>query len=356
MVVERSQLAWFAEVFSALLERRDLTAEQMRCFMQAVMAGHCPEVEAAAILTALRMKGESAEEIAAAAEILRAHMVRLDTEAMQVLDTCGTGGDGAATFNISTAAALVAAGAGVPVVKHGNRAVSSRSGSADVLAALGLEVEDNLAQAQACLKQCGFAFCFAPRFHPALKHVAPVRQRLRVRTLFNCLGPLANPAGAAYQLLGVGRPEWLDPLAGALARLGARHALLVCGQDGLDEVTLASPTLVREVRGGEVTPLEWTPADFDLEPCPLSALRADGPEVSAAMIRAVLEGKDGPATRVVLANAGAALLAADRVASPAEGVARAAEAVGSGRALQVLERLVAATSTAAHVSSGGIQP
>jgi anthranilate phosphoribosyltransferase len=356
VVVDRSQLAWFVEIYSALLDRRNLTGEQMRCFMQAVMAGRCPEVEVAAILTALRMKGESAEEIAAAAEILRAHMVRLDTGAVQVLDTCGTGGDGTGTFNISTAAALVAAGAGVPVVKHGNRAVSSRSGSADVLAALGVVVEESLGQARSCLESAGVAFCLAPPFHPALKHVAPVRQRLRVRTLFNCLGPLANPAGAAYQLLGVGRSEWLDPLAGALARLGTRRALLVCGRDGLDEVSLSAPTIVRDVRRGEVTCLEWTPADFGLEPCPLAALRADGPDASAAMIRAVLDGHDGPASRVVLANAAAALVAAERASSPAEGVAQAAEAVRSGRARQVLQRLAAASSSAALASSGRTQP
>jgi anthranilate phosphoribosyltransferase len=330
---------WFAETLTALIGRRDLTEDAMRVVMQDVMAGRCGEAETAALLVALRMKGETAAELAAAAAVLREHMVRLDTGRPDVLDTCGTGGDGSGTFNVSTAVALVAAGAGVPVVKHGNRAVSSRSGSADVLAALGVAVEGDAAWARACLNEAGLAFCFAPHFHPALRHVAPVRRRLQVRTLFNCLGPLANPAGAAYQLLGVGRPEWLDPLAGALARLGTRRAVLVCSRDGLDEVSLSAPTQVREVRGGRVAAWEWAPADFGLEPCALADLRADGPEESAAVIRGVLDGHVGPARRMVLANASAALLVAERVGSPGEGVARAAEAIDGGRARQVLERL-----------------
>jgi anthranilate phosphoribosyltransferase len=338
-------LNWFPEAYSALLEGRELTEEQMRCFMDDLMCGRCPEVETAAMLTALRMKGETAGEIAAAARVLRAHMVRLDADCAHVLDTCGTGGDGAQTFNISTAAALVVAGAGVPVVKHGNRAVSSRSGSADVLAALGVNTEASLAQVRRCLDQAGLAFCFAPHFHPAMKHVAAVRRRLRSRTLFNCLGPLANPAGACYQLLGVGRPDLLDPLAGALQRLGVQRALLVCGRDGLDEVSLSAPTLVRDVRGGEVHEREWRADDFGLESCDLDALRAEGPEESAAVVRRVLEGHDGPASRVVLANAAAALLAAARVATLREGVAVADAAVRSGRSRLVLERLVALSNS-----------
>lgn len=337
--MDTATLPWFCEILNVLLERRDLSREQMRRVMSEMMAGRCEEAETAALLTALRMKPETAEEIACAAEVLREHMIRLDTGRTDVLDTCGTGGDGAATFNISTAAALVAAGAGVPVVKHGNRAVSSRSGSADVLAALGVAVEGGPQWARRCLDQAGLAFCFAPHFHPAMRHVASVRRRLRIRTLFNCLGPLANPAGASYQLLGVGRPELLDLLAGALARLGTRHALLVCGRDGLDEVSLAAPTLVREVRNGQVTQLEWTPRDFGLETCSLADLRADGPEASAAMIRALLDGQPSAASRVVQANAAAALLAADRVTTLHEGVRQAAAAITGGAARRVLERL-----------------
>jgi anthranilate phosphoribosyltransferase len=334
---------WFAETLTALIERRDLAEGAMRALMQDVMAGHCGEAETAALLVALRMKGETAAELAAAAAVLREHMVRLDTGRDDVLDTCGTGGDGSRTFNISTAVALVAAGAGVPVVKHGNRAASSHSGSADVLAVLGVAVERDAAWARQCLDEAGLAFCFAPHFHPALRHVAPVRRRLQVRTLFNCLGPLANPAGAAYQLLGVGRADLLDTLAGALARLGTRRALLVCSRDGLDEVGLSGPTQVREVHAGRVSAWEWTPGDFGLGPCTLDELRVEGPEQSATVIRGVLGGRDGPARRMVLANAAAALLAAERVSTPAEGVARAAEAIDGGRARRVLERLVAAS-------------
>ncbi len=332
------------ELLAALVERRELEPERMRWLMEEMIAGRCGEPEAAALLVALRMKGETPGEIAAAAECLRRHMVPLDTGGREVLDTSGTGGDGSGTFNISTAAALVVAGAGQPVVKHGNRAVSSRSGSADVLAALGVHVEGDCAFARRCLDHAGLAFCFAPLYHPALRHLAPLRRRLGIRTLLNCLGPLVNPAAAPYQLLGVGRAELLDPLAGALARLGTRRALLVCGRDGLDEVSLSAPTQVREVRGHQTRAWEWRPEDFGLEPCALADLHADGPAESAAVIRAMLAGQPGPAARLVLANAAAALLAAERVKTPADGVLLAAEAVRSGRAQQVLERLAACGS------------
>src|SRR5262245_11965889 len=266
-------------------------------------------------------------------------MVSWDPGRGGVLDTCGTGGDGAGTFNISTATALVVAAAGVPVVKHGNRSVSSRSGSADVLAALGVRIEGDAAFARRCLDRAGLAFCFAPQFHPAMKNVATLRRRLGVATLFNWLGPLANPAGACYQLLGVGRPELLDLVAGALARLGARRAFVVCSRDGLDEVSLSARTDVREVRGGSISAHEWTAADFHLADCRLEDLHADSVEASAAMIRDVLNGVDGPALRVVLANAAAALLAADRATTLAEAVAAARQAVSSDRARQVLEEL-----------------
>jgi anthranilate phosphoribosyltransferase len=338
--VDSTNNAWFDEILAVLVERQELSREQMHRVMKELMAGSCPEAEAAAFLVALRMKGETAAEIAAAAEVLREHMVPLDA-GDSAIDTCGTGGDGIETFNISTAAALVVAGTGQPVVKHGNRAVSSRSGSADVLAALGVYTGGNAAWARHCLQATGLAFCLAPVFHPALRHVAGLRRRLRLRTLFNCLGPLANPGRVPYQLLGVGRPELLEPLAGALARLGTRRALLVCGRDGLGEVSLSAPTRVREVCGAAIREWEWEPADFGLEPCALEDLRVDGPEESAAVIRAVLAGRQGPATRVVLANAAAALVTAGRAANPAKGVTEAAAAIVSGKAARVLDRLAA---------------
>ena len=335
---------WFASTLAALMERRDLNGVHMCELMHGIVGGACDETATAALLVALAMKGETADELATAAAVLREYMVPFHTGRDDVLDTCGTGGDGTGTFNISTATALVAAGAGVPVVKHGNRAVSGRTGSADVLAALGVTVGGDARSARRCLDAVGMAFCFAPHFHPALHRVAGVRRRLGVRTLFNWLGPLANPARAPYQLLGVGRAAKLDRLADALARLGTRHALLVCGRDGLDEVSLSGPTLVRQVRDGTVVALEWTPEDFGLEPCRLDELCVKGPEESADVIRGVLEGREGPALRVVLANAAAALLAAERVATLAEGVERAAAAVADGLAAAVLDGLVRESS------------
>jgi anthranilate phosphoribosyltransferase len=304
-----------------------------------MMAGTCPEPEAAAFLIALRMKGETAGEIAAAARVLREHMICWQPPRDDVLDTCGTGGDGLGTFNISTATALVVAAAGVPVVKHGNRSASSRFGSADVLAALGVKIDGDAAHACRCLNEAGFAFCFAPQFHPALRHVAALRRRLGVPTIFNCLGPLANPAGAKRQLLGVGRIELLDRMAGALAQLGTTHALVVCSEDGLDEVSLSAPTEARQVRGTDIIPLRWTAADFGLKPCRLTDLAATDAEGSAGLIRRIFAGEDHPAARVVIANAAAGLLAAEQVADLREGVERAARAITSGRAGEVLERL-----------------
>jgi anthranilate phosphoribosyltransferase len=327
------------DILHALISRQELPETALRGILEEMMAGRCGDAEAAAFLVALRMKGETGGEIAIAAQVLREHMVHWDPGRDDILDTCGTGGDGLGTFNISTAAALVLAGCGVPIVKHGNRSVSSRSGSADVLTALGVKIDGDAGHAQRSLGEAGFAFCFAPQFHPALKHLAAVRRRLGVPTIFNCLGPLANPAGAKRQLLGVGRADLLDRMAGALAKLGTEHALLVCSEDGLDEVSLSAPTQVRIVRQDRVRSLTWTPADTGLAACSLAELRADDIQASAQMVRRVLEGEASAAARVTIANAAAGLVAAERVSSLREGVAQAQEAIASGRARLVLEKL-----------------
>jgi len=332
-------------LLAALLECRELAAGQMRGLMDDLVSGRCGEPEAAALLIALRMKGETAAELAAAADALHRHMIPLDAAGIDALDTSGTGGDGNSTFNISTTAALIAAGAGVPVVKHGNRAVSGKCGSADLLDRLGVNIEAGPDWARHCLKELGFAFCFAPHFHPAWKNVAALRRRLGVRTIFNSLGPLLNPAATPFQMIGVGRPELLDLMAGALAHRGTcRRAFLVWGRDGQDEVSLAGATMVREVCGSTLRMLEWMPSDFGLPAGSLEGLRVDSVDDSAALVRAVLDGRDGPARHSALANAAAAIHVAGRAASLAEGVARAAEAIDSGRARKVLEQLIACRS------------
>jgi anthranilate phosphoribosyltransferase len=285
------------------------------------------------------MKGEAPGEIAAAARGLREQMIRLVPVSGPVLDTCGTGGDDSGTFNISTAAALVVAGAGVPVVKHGNRAVSSRSGSADVLRQLGVPIEHGPAWAQRCLDRIGFAFCYAPQFHQGMANVSALRRKLGVRTVFNLLGPLANPASADFQLIGVGNPDLLDVLAAALAELNVRRAILVCGFDGLDEVSLAAPTMVRVVEGDQFYSDEWDRADFGLEPVTIDQIQAADAAESAVLIQRVLDGEQGPARRIVLANAAAALLAAEAVQNLHDGVLVAESSIDSGSAQAVLERL-----------------
>jgi anthranilate phosphoribosyltransferase len=335
-----SRSTWYAQSMPLLAAGRELPAGIMGDAIRALTSGSPDEAEASDFLIALRHKGESAGEISTAVAVLRESMIRLVPPAgSAILDTCGTGGDGSGTFNISTAVALVVAAAGCSVVKHGNRSVSSSSGSADVLAELGVPIEKGPNWAQSCLVRFGFAFCFAPQFHPVLARVAPLRRKLGVRTIFNLLGPLLNPASAAHQLLGVGQMQLLDPLAEAVGRLGVRQAYLVCSADGLDEVSLSAPTEVRHVCGGAVSKHLWRQGDFGLEPCSLGELRANSPAESAAIIRSVLAGTDGPPRRIVLANAAAALLVAERVASLPDGVAAAAAAVDSGAAGRLLEEL-----------------
>jgi anthranilate phosphoribosyltransferase len=333
--------SWFSPVFGQLLAGEDLDMGQALEVFREVISGRVDEAQIAALITALRIKGEAPAEIAAATLALRERMLRLVPIRGPVVDTCGTGGDESGTFNISTASALVVAATGMPVVKHGNRAVSSRSGSADVLRELGVPIESGVAWAQRCLDRLGFAFCYAPHFHGGMAHVATLRKKLGIRTIFNLLGPLANPAQAEFQLIGVGNAELLDPLAEALALLEPRRAVLVCGFDGLDEVTLAAPTMVRIVEGRSYRTEEWSPWDFGLGTVSLNEIHAADPAASAAIIRSALTGQHDAAQRIILANAAAALWATGSVLSLREGVERAEAALSQGLAWNLLQKLVA---------------
>jgi anthranilate phosphoribosyltransferase len=337
--VETESSVTFVRILTALFERQPLSSMQVTTAMEGMLLGDWGEPESAAFLVGMRMKGETAEELAAAARVLRQRMVKLECPPDGVLDTCGTGGDDHSTFNISTAVALVVAAAGVPVVKHGNRAVSSRSGSADVLSELGVPIESGPAWAAKCLQRYGLAFCFAPQFHPVLKSLGPLRRRLGVRTMMNLLGPLANPAEAPFQILGVGHQTLLDSVAGALALLGTQGACVVCSDEGLDEVSLSAPTHYRRVTPAGIISGMWTSADFGLPACQLYDLRAADVPSSAATIRAVLQGQRGPCRDVVLANAAVALWVAQRASDLRSGVQQAAQAIDSGQAHRLLELL-----------------
>jgi anthranilate phosphoribosyltransferase len=319
---------------------QDLSMEEMAQAMGNMMEGKCSDEAIARLLLGLRKKGESVAEVAGAAAAMRQHMTPIRTRRTPLVDVVGTGGDASGTFNISTAAALVTAAAGVAVAKHGNRRITSRTGSADVLAELGVNIEADVACVEDCLQELGICFCFAPLLHQAMKHVAAVRRELGVPTIFNILGPLSNPAGASFQLLGVGRPELRPLLAEALAMLGTVRVLVVHGSDGLDEVTLGGVTHVTEATRGQSREFDWHPADFGLEVCPCEPLLVDGPAQSAAVIRDILAGHPGPPRDIVLANAGAALWTVGRDESLPQCVRLAAEAVDSGAASELLSKLV----------------
>ncbi|MCS7015623.1 MAG: anthranilate phosphoribosyltransferase [Gemmatales bacterium] len=332
-----------ATILARLLNRQELAPQEVFFLLEAMTQDQADPVQMAALLTAWRAKGETANELSAACQWLRQRMVRVDTGGLAVVDTCGTGGDEQGTFNVSTAAALLTAACGVPVVKHGNRSVSSRSGSADVLERIGVRVALTAEEASACLRQTGFAFCFAPRFHPVLARVAEVRRRLGFRTIFNLLGPLLNPAGAKWQLLGVGKPELLDLLAQTLARLGEVRALVVHGSDGLDEITLSGPTHVRKVANGLVEAEVWYPETFGLPRYPTETFRVAHAEQSAQWLQAIFAGERLPARDMVLANTAAALYLCGRVERVVDGVSLAAATLDSGAAQRLVQSLVAIT-------------
>jgi anthranilate phosphoribosyltransferase len=320
-----------------------LTADHASAVLDEVMEGRASEVQTAAFLIALRAKGETVAELVGLARTMRRLAASVESSRDDLVDTAGTGG-GPSTFNISTAAALVAAGAGCAVAKHGNRSNTSRSGSADLLEALGVNVELDPAAVARCIDEIGFGFMFAPRHHAAMKHVVPVRRELAVRTIFNFLGPLTNPAGATRQLLGVSDRRYQETIAEALLGLGCQRALVVCSDDGVDEISVAERTRVIEVADGGTD--EWfvAPEDLGIARVDLSAIAGGSPEENAAVVRRVLAGDDGPARDVVGLNAGAAILAAGGAHDLPAAVERARESLDSGAAEGVLERLVRATA------------
>tara|TARA_B100000809_G_C15066224_1_gene504283 strand:+ start:290 stop:1303 length:1014 start_codon:yes stop_codon:yes gene_type:complete len=327
------------DILGRVAAGQNLTMEEMTDAIGMMMEGSCSDEQIGLLLMGLKAKGETVDEVAGAAAAMRRYMTPVSTERKGLLDTCGTGGDGSGTFNISTAAALVTAAAGVPVAKHGNRAITSKTGSADVLAALGVNVDAPVEQVQVCLDQLGIGFCFAPLLHKSMRHVATVRKKLGVPTIFNMLGPLSNPAGAPFQLLGVGRDELRRVLAEALVLLGTTRAIVVHGEDGLDEVTLGGTTHVTEATPDGLNEFSWTPADFGLAIAePDEMLVADAND-SASLIRAVLDGHPGPPRDIVVLNAAAGLWVAGAEANPHDCAALAAQAIDSGAAGQLLDQL-----------------
>lgn len=332
-------------MFPALIEklqrRQDLSVEEAAAAMDEIMEGRAQPAQIAGLLIALAMKGERPAEVVGLARTMRARATRLSRDFHPVFDTCGTGGDRAHTFNVSTVAALVLASCGVRVAKHGNRSVSSRCGSADVFEALGVNVAADPPVVERCLDEAGIAFFFAPTFHPSMRHAGQARRELGVRTAFNLLGPLTNPAGATRQLVGVPRPELTELVARSLSMLGAERAWVVHGADGLDEISTTGYTKVSECREGAVNTFYIHPADVGLPKAAPEALRGGDAERNAAIARGILAGERGPARDIVLLNAAASLLVSGAEDRIEKGLARAADAIDSGRAAAVLERLAA---------------
>ena len=332
------------QAIEQVISRHDLSGVEMTEVMQLLMSGGATPAQIGGFLVGLRMKGETVTEIAAAAAVMRTLAHGVDIAGLpHPVDIVGTGGDASGTFNVSTASIFVAAAAGCSVAKHGNRSVSSRSGSADVLEAAGVRLDLTPPQVARCVREIGVGFMFAPAHHGAMKHAIGPRRELGVRTLFNVLGPITNPAGVPNQVLGVFSAELLVPLAEVLQRLGSRHVLVVHGQDGLDEISIGAPTAVAELKDGEIRRYNLQPEDFGIRRAPLSALQVTGPQESLEMIRGVLEDRPGPPRDMVLLNAWAAIYAAGVVASLSDGIAQADAALHSGAARTKLDRLVILT-------------
>jgi len=335
------------EAIATVVDGRDLAPAQAAAVMNVMMEGQATPAQIGGFLTALRAKGETPAEIAAFARVMREHAIHVKPNVAGILvDTCGTGGDGAQTFNISTAAAFVAAGAGITVVKHGNRGVSSRCGSADVLTALGVDIGVDPGRQAAIVRETGIVFLFAPSHHPAMKHVMATRQDLGCRTVFNLLGPLANPAGADAQVLGVYKKDLTRPVAEVLSLLGVSRGMVVHGS-GLDEITVTGETDIAEIEGGRIREYTVTPEIFGLARAVPDELAGGTPEENARIIRAVLAGTAGPARDIVLMNAGAAIYVGGRAGTLAQGIRFAAKSIDSGSAAQKLDALVTATRGAA---------
>jgi anthranilate phosphoribosyltransferase len=325
-----------------------LSESEAETAFDVMMSGNATPSQMGGFLMALRVRGETVDEITGAARTMRAKAVKIAAPA-DAIDTCGTGGDASGTFNISTATALVVAGCGVPVAKHGNRALSSKSGSADVLTALGVNIDADLPVVERCIREVGIGFLMAPRYHSATRHVAPTRVELGTRTIFNLLGPLSNPAGARRQLVGVFAPQWVRPMAEVLGKLGGERAWVVHGA-GLDELSIAAPSQVAELKNSEVRSFEVTPEDAGLPRADLAAIKGADPETNAATMRALLDGAKGPIRDVVLYNSAAALVIAGKAETLREGVALAARSIDSGASRGVLERLVALTKSPASIA------
>jgi anthranilate phosphoribosyltransferase len=323
---------------ASVIERRDLTAEEMQTVMRAIMTGQATPAQIGGFLVGLRMKGETVAEIAAAAGVMRELATTVDVSGPHLVDTCGTGGDGASTFNISTASAIVTAAAGGRVAKHGNRSVSSSSGSADVLEAAGVKLDLGPEQVAACIEKVGVGFLFAPQHHSAMKHAIGPRKEMRVR------GPLTNPAGAPNQVLGVFSHDWVEPLANVLKQLGSEHVLVVHAEDGLDEISIAAPTYVAELKDGKVSTYTVTPEELGMQRASLDGIAVEGAADSLAMLQSVFDNQAGPARDIVCLNAGAAIYAAGLAETLKQGVERAAEVITSGAAKDTFAALIDASN------------
>jgi anthranilate phosphoribosyltransferase len=332
------------DAIAILVDDEELTGEQVREVAFEILGGEASSSQIAAFITALRIRGESVEHLAAFASAMREKAQHITPPAGIVLDTCGTGGDAMGTFNVSTTAALIASAGGVNVAKHGNRAVSSKCGSADVLAELGVKIDASLDVMQRCLHEIGFCFLFAPTYHTAMKHAVEPRREVGIRSIFNMIGPLSNPAGATHQLVGVYKPELTETFAEVLHKLGVVRALVVHGGDGLDELTITSATQVSELRDGRIHTWTVAPGDFDIEPAELGDLIVESVSDAAELMRNILNGETGPCADMALLNAGAALYVAGKTASIEEGYALARDVVASGKAIEKLEALVRMTN------------